>query len=95
VASIFSTTGSIRTEKDSALAWIQPRRSTTSSGASWFWATRPVKSRTSPVDLAAPSRNCATTAVASAALTSGPSPAIRAPTSTAVDQSINSLMVRD
>ena len=45
-----SKSGPIRTEKLDALAWIQPRRSTTSTGAVPSGASRPVNSRTSGVE---------------------------------------------
>jgi hypothetical protein len=82
-----STMGAIATRNPSAFAWIQPARSTTSTGAVWSAATRPVNSRTRPVDRLAPSRSSVTTASASSRVTVGPSPASRDPTRTARSQS--------
>ena len=80
--------------KPSALACTQPRRSTTRTGAELPWATRPVKSRTSPVERLASSRSSVTAAAASAGVTSGPSPATFAPRFTAKSQSTIDVMGR-
>ena len=76
-----------RWRKASALAWIQPGRSTTRTGAVWSAATRPVKSRTSAVERSAPARSSATASSASAARDRGPSPASREAMRTARSQS--------
>ena len=80
--------GAITVAKPSALAWIQPGRSTTSTGAVVLAATRPVNSRTSGVERSAPARSSSTASVASVRVTCGPSPTSRDPTRTARSQSI-------
>ena len=82
-----STIGVSRVAKASALACTHPARSTTSTGAEWSRAVSPVNSRTSPVERSAPARSSATAALASPALTDGPSPAMREPMETARSQS--------
>ena len=57
-------------------------------------ATRPVKSRTRPVERLASSRSSVTAAAASAGVTSGPSPATLAPRFTAKSQSTIDVMGR-
>ena len=83
-----SISGLTISAKPSTFAWSQPRRSTTRTGAVRSSATRPVNPRTRGVDRSAPARSSATTSSASTRLTEGPSPERRAPTLTAVSQSI-------
>src|SRR3954454_8287210 len=88
LACSFSISGLITSAKLSAFAWIQPVRSTTSTGAVRSCATSPVNSRTRPVDRFASSRSSATTASASGRVITGPGPAIREAAATARSQSI-------
>ncbi len=76
------------------MAWIQPRRSTTMTGAVAEPASSPVNSRTSGVERAAPARSSATASSACAREIVGPGPASRAAAVTARSQSTISVLMR-